>query len=228
MLDQIQDELDSEFDVFSVPIHRPSCPSTSRLNEESRVSLFKIPFSMETLFLLEAQENLSKNIEFLGFLLGVSDEATGEKRVTDLLIPKQSCTTTYCEMEESDDQLSQLHSYIEDRNVIFLGWIHTHPLFDNFLSSVDMHTQYQRQQMTPGNIAMVYSGITKDYKAYILTDLGLSVIGNCTKNPPMSDLGVQIDVLKPHQHTSYVDSDLYKEVKYDFYDYNLVIKDLRI
>jgi proteasome lid subunit RPN8/RPN11 len=38
-----------------------------------------------------------------------------------------------------------------------LGWIHTHPAYDVFLSSVDMHNQYEYQNMLPEVLAIVCS-----------------------------------------------------------------------
>ena len=38
-----------------------------------------------------------------------------------------------------------------------VGWIHTHPAYDVFLSSVDMHNQYEYQKMLKEFIAIVCS-----------------------------------------------------------------------
>jgi STAM-binding protein len=42
-------------------------------------------------------------------------------------------------------------------DIILLGWIHTHPAYDVFLSSVDMHNQYEYQNMLPEVLAIVCS-----------------------------------------------------------------------
>ena len=38
-----------------------------------------------------------------------------------------------------------------------LGWVHTHPDYNAFLSSVDMHNHYLYQCMMPESIAIVVS-----------------------------------------------------------------------
>jgi proteasome lid subunit RPN8/RPN11 len=41
--------------------------------------------------------------------------------------------------------------------LIMLGWIHTHPDYQAFLSSVDMHNQYLYQSLLPEALALVVS-----------------------------------------------------------------------
>ena len=49
-----------------------------------------------------------------------------------------------------------------------IGWIHTHPGYDLFLSSIDLHTQLGYQMQLPEAIALVYSPIDKSspYKSF--------------------------------------------------------------
>ena len=49
---------------------------------------------------------------------------------------------------------------IERESVINLGWIHTHPEFELFLSSVDLHMQAGFQSTLREAIAIVYSPIS--------------------------------------------------------------------
>ena len=46
-----------------------------------------------------------------------------------------------------------------DKNpeLLMLGWIHTHPDYNAFLSSVDLHNHYLYQCMMPESIAIVVS-----------------------------------------------------------------------
>ena len=55
-----------------------------------------------------------------------------------------------------------------EHNVITLGWIHTHPQFDLFLSSVDLHNQLGYQLQLPEAVAIVYSPIVPkpQFKAF--------------------------------------------------------------
>ena len=102
-----------------------------------------LPGDLISKFLDIAKENSDKNIETLGTLGGqICDD---KLRVTHLLIPKQTGHSDSCTMEDEED-LWEAH---EMENIIFLGWIHTHPEFSVYLSSVDMHNQYDRQRMLP-------------------------------------------------------------------------------
>lgn len=62
-----------------------------------------------------------------------------------------------------------------------LGWIHTHPEFDVFLSSVDLHNQMGYQLQLPEAIAIVYSPIAAKPGFYSLRvkDSQMENIKNC-------------------------------------------------
>ena len=94
-------------------------------------------------FLEIAKANSDRNIETLGTFGG--QLCNNKFRVTHLLIPKQQGQSDSCTMEGYEDVL-ELH---EKENLTLLGWIHTHPAYSVFLSSVDMHNQYERQRMLP-------------------------------------------------------------------------------
>ena len=44
------------------------------------------------------------------------------------------------------EDVTEIH---EKEDLILLGWIHTYTGYSVFLSSVDMHNQYDRQRMLP-------------------------------------------------------------------------------
>ena len=44
-----------------------------------------------------------------------------------------------------------------------LGWVHTHPDYNAFLSSVDMHNHYLYQCMMPESVAIVVS-VSNNFK----------------------------------------------------------------
>ena len=48
-----------------------------------------------------------------------------------------------------------MFQYQQDNNLMTLGWIHTHPSHDCFLSSVDMHTHMSYQLMLDEAVAVV-------------------------------------------------------------------------
>ena len=45
----------------------------------------------------------------------------------------------------------------EKENLLFLGWIHTHPAYSVFLSSVDLHNQFEYQRMLPEVSAILFN-----------------------------------------------------------------------
>ena len=102
-----------------------------------------LPGDLISKFLEVAKENSDNNIETLGTIGG--QLYNNELRVTNLLIPKQTGTSDSCTMHGMED----VWEYHDKENILFLGWIHTHPGYSVYLSSVDMHNQYERQRMLP-------------------------------------------------------------------------------
>ena len=113
------------------------------IRKESRAMRTMIlPEDLISTFIELAQDNSRNGIETLGTYGGyLSSDNTF--RVTHLLIPKQTGLPDSCTMDGIED-VFEVH---ESENLIFLGWIHTHPAYSVFLSSVDMHTQFERQRM---------------------------------------------------------------------------------
>jgi STAM-binding protein len=71
--------------------------------------------------------------------------------VTHLIVPKQRGLPDSTEML-AEDELIEAYT---TNDVIQLGWIHTHPSQDAFLSSVDLHTHLGYQQLLPESVAVV-------------------------------------------------------------------------
>ena len=103
-----------------------------------------IPENLVSTFLNLSKTNSDDGIETLG-TFGGQICSDNKYRVTHLLIPKQTGHSDSCIMDGAED-IFKIH---EEENIIFLGWIHTHPAYSVFLSSVDMHNQYERQRMLP-------------------------------------------------------------------------------
>jgi STAM-binding protein len=102
-------------------------------------------------FLSIAALNTAANRETCGLLLG---KPRGHKFiVTTLLIPRQRATSDTCAMEAEELVLQ----FTEERNLITLGWIHTHPTQSCFMSSLDLHTHAGFQRMLPESFAVVCS-----------------------------------------------------------------------
>ena len=97
-----------------------------------------IPEDLISKFLEVAKENSERNKETIGTLGG--QLCNNKFCVTHLLIPNDSCTM---------DGVEDIWDIHDKEDLALLGWIHTHPAHSVFLSSLDMHNQYERQRMLP-------------------------------------------------------------------------------
>ena len=168
----------------------PSVPDRSlKPASESPTGLrtVALPGDLISRFLAIAKVNSDRGIETLGTFGGQLN--INQFVVTHLLIPRQVGKSDRCTMHSYED-VSQMQ---EEENINFVGWIHTHPAFSVFLSSVDMHNQYEWQHMLPEAIATVCSikeGLTSHLR---LTQAGMAEIRDCsrsnfhphTKQPPL-------------------------------------------
>lgn len=71
-----------------------------------------------------------------------------------------------------------------DRGLVCLGWIHTHPEFDCFLSSIDVHTSLGYQILLDEALAIVMAPKDKKRKCGIFrlsTPGGLDLVWKCDK-----------------------------------------------
>ena len=71
--------------------------------------------------------------------------------------------------------------YMEDRNLTILGFIHTHPTFSAFLSSIDLHMAFQIQKDIPGAIAIVVSTRDGTEPIFRITPEGMNVLKQCNE-----------------------------------------------
>ncbi|PSS34205.1 hypothetical protein PHLCEN_2v1755, partial [Hermanssonia centrifuga] len=136
----------------------------------------KLPRECLPRFLSIARVNTLQNRETCGLLLG---KDKGSKFVvTTLLIPKQHSTSDTCTMDEEELVLQ----FTEERHLITLGWIHTHPTQSCFMSSVDLHTHSGFQRMLPESFAVVCAPhSTPTFGIFRLTDPdGLQTVLKCT------------------------------------------------
>ncbi|KDR66415.1 hypothetical protein GALMADRAFT_80809 [Galerina marginata CBS 339.88] len=148
-------------------------------------------------FLAIAKVNTEMNKETCGLLLG---KDKGHKyAVTTLLIPKQRSTSDTCTMEEEELVLQ----FTEERSLITLGWIHTHPSQSCFMSSVDLHTHSGFQRMLPESFAVVCAPKSSpNFGIFRLTDPpGLNIILKCDAKEafhPHPDEPIYTDADKGH------------------------------
>ncbi|KAG1840887.1 hypothetical protein C8R48DRAFT_781620 [Suillus tomentosus] len=148
-------------------------------------------------FLSIASLNTARNRETCGLLLG---KDKGNKfTVTTLLIPRQHSTSDTCTMDEEELVLQ----FTEERSLITLGWIHTHPSQSCFMSSVDLHTHSGFQRMLPESFAVVCAPkFSPNFGIFRLTDPpGLQTILDCNVKEafhPHPEVPIYTDADKGH------------------------------
>lgn len=117
-----------------------------------KMHIIHVPDSIINTFLMLAQRNTvtpPRGIETCGVLCG--REIGGAYFVTHLVLPRQKGEADSCEMLNEED----LIDIAAREGVITLGWIHTHPSQECFMSSMDLHTHLSYQLMLPEAIAIV-------------------------------------------------------------------------
>lgn len=136
-----------------------------------------VPSELMDKFLSLAQPNTTRNVETCGILAGRLSQ--NRLLLTHLLVPKQSGTSDSCTTMEEE----QLFEIQDKFDLITLGWIHTHPGFQAFLSSVDCHTHCSYQLMMPEAIAIVCAPKYNETGFFTLTpNHGLQYIANCRQS----------------------------------------------
>ena len=109
-----------------------------------------VPAFVTAKFKVYAERSFTNGIESLGTLLGQRRTVPRFKRelwvVECLFIPLQSGTKDTCEVASAHDS-EMLVRKCSEHDWQVVGWIHTHPTFDAFLSSVDQHMQFMHQKL---------------------------------------------------------------------------------
>lgn len=115
------------------------------LKQSTGLRTLCIPGDLITTFLNHAKVNSDQSIETLGTLGGVLS-SNNQLRVTHLLIPRQNGFSDKCVMDSDATDVWEIH---DKEGLLFLGWIHTHPAYSVYLSSIDLHNQFEYQRMLP-------------------------------------------------------------------------------
>ncbi|KAK2159996.1 hypothetical protein LSH36_142g05051 [Paralvinella palmiformis] len=166
---------------------KPSVPAVDRSKKPSHFTVtgvptlnkynlrdVLVPSAVTDKFLSIASPNTRQNIETCGILCG--HLRNNAFTISALLIPKQSGTSDTCTTESEED----IFNYQDSKNLITLGWIHTHPSQTAFLSSVDLHTHCSYQQLLPEAIAIVCAPKYHETGYFYLTPHhGLGLISAC-------------------------------------------------
>ncbi|XP_045476677.1 STAM-binding protein-like [Harmonia axyridis] len=149
-----------------------------------------VPSRITTEFSYLSYRNTKQNIETVGYLAGSELNAT-QFLVSHLILPEQVGYSDYFKVRDS----LELIRYLDMHDLLVLGWIHSHPMECNYLSSSDMHYHSVFQSVLPEAIAIVYSPKFMTSTTFNLTpNHGLKFILNCRKkgfhthptNPPIT------------------------------------------
>ncbi|KAF9157318.1 AMSH-like protease [Mortierella sp. AD011] len=136
--------------INNAPKLPPKIPLDEDVHEFSQgLRTLIVPVRLLDRFLNIVRPNTIKNLETCGILAGVLSR--NKLTVTTLIIPKQTATSDTCSTTNEDE----LFEFQSERDLMTLGWIHTHPTQTCFMSSVDLHTHCSYQLMLPEAIAIV-------------------------------------------------------------------------
>eukprot|EP00997_Jenningsia_sp_PLL12_P005129 NODE_2062_length_996_cov_84.625132_g1684_i0.p1 GENE.NODE_2062_length_996_cov_84.625132_g1684_i0~~NODE_2062_length_996_cov_84.625132_g1684_i0.p1 ORF type:complete len:261 (-),score=42.34 NODE_2062_length_996_cov_84.625132_g1684_i0:73-855(-) len=151
-------------------------PILTSLPKRSPASLRPVimPRSLISDFLVSASPNLRQGIEWCGILAGIL--RAGSFYVSHVLIPKQTCTPDTCTALNE----MQLFEYQAAHDLLTIGWIHTHPEMDAFLSSVDLHTHAGYQSLLDEAVAVVCSpSKVPSYGIFRVANDALPILQRC-------------------------------------------------
>ncbi len=117
------------------------------------------------------------NEEFCAWILGKSAQVQKKPclAATKLFVPVQenlddSCMDTGCGIE--------LLNLCGADGLKLIGSVHSHPTWDAFFSSKDMHMQYSIQQLLPDAVGLVMDQ-HHEFKTFRLTQKGMREIAKC-------------------------------------------------
>jgi len=129
-------------------------------------------------FMHIAGRNTARNLETCAILAGKMSKGTFF--ITTLIVPKQ--TSTSDSVTATDEE--EIFDAQDQRGLLPLGWIHTHPQQTCFLSSIDLHTHCAYQTMLDEAIAIVMAPTDRRQKQgifHLTAPEGLKLIQACPR-----------------------------------------------
>eukprot|EP00438_Fugacium_kawagutii_P012710 Skav228200 [mRNA] locus=scaffold704:266537:278731:- [translate_table: standard] len=173
-----QDQIDSLF--------KPSKDRPVKEKGEQQTAEVQLPSILLKRFIEHAWPQ-SPN-EFMGWIVGriMTEKQPGTKETRQvsiaegLFFPKQAGTAT--NVYELDGDASQsLLKHCEETGSHVIGWIHSHPTFSAFFSSIDQHMQWSIQK----DIPLAYGIVVDEHKqprCLRLTQAGMECVAGCTES----------------------------------------------
>ncbi|KAK4051125.1 hypothetical protein OIO90_004866 [Microbotryomycetes sp. JL221] len=158
-----------------------------------------VPSDLVPSFVGLASDNTKRGIETCGLLMGTLSRNTFT--ISHLLIPQQEGTPDTCTTTHEEEQFQ----FQDERDLMTLGWIHTHPTQSCFMSSLDLHTHASYQVMLAEAIAIVCApNHEPSVGIFRMTDPpGLETIVKCDVQGlfhPHPDLPIYTDVDPSYGH----------------------------
>ncbi|KAL5201487.1 hypothetical protein ABZP36_035841 [Zizania latifolia] len=178
---------EEEFSSLCVEQHIPkqissrfSHPTSGHgVSDNSPYRTVYVPEELTSSFLVAAAANTAQNLETCGIIAGTLQVNMNAEYfvATALIIPKQKSTSYTCEATNEEEILEVFEQMCSPS---YLGWIHTHPTQDCFMSSVDLHNHYSYQKDLPEAFAIVMAPSKGEQNAFHLTvPDGMGDIGGC-------------------------------------------------
>lgn len=170
--------------------------TSARLENGQRLRTIFLPANLRYKFLEIAYPNTKRNLETCGVLCGTLIQ--NALFITRLVVPEQEVTSDTCDMKDEEE----LFKYVDGEDLMVLGWIHTHPMYECFMSSVDLHNHCGYQLMLPESIAVVCAPrYEPSWGVFRLTDPpGVKTIMTCTQKSlfhPHEAGGLYTDAMRP-------------------------------
>jgi len=144
-------------------------PSTKAFMNQRTVN---VPSQLIQQFQKYVEKNSLRDCESCGILTGVLKD--NGFLINSIIIPDQEGSSNQVHTHSEED----LFKVQDERGLLTLGWIHTHPSQTCFLSSIDLHTQFSYQVMMEEAIAIVVAPTDKNL-IFSLTSKGMDVLSKC-------------------------------------------------
>ncbi|KAM9976522.1 hypothetical protein ACTFIR_010363 [Dictyostelium discoideum] len=175
--------------------NKPNIDSSEASKKYSKLRKIIVHGEVFQEFMRLAENNTKRSIETCGILSGTLSNDVF--RITTIIIPKQEGTTDTCNTIEEHE----IFEYQLENDLLTLGWIHTHPTQDCFLSAVDVHTHCSYQYLLQEAIAVVISPMANpNFGIFRLTDPpGLETVQKCKlksfhPHPPVNGIPIYTKV----------------------------------
>ncbi|PJF18880.1 putative Ubiquitin thiolesterase [Paramicrosporidium saccamoebae] len=184
------------------PTIKPALRAQYYLENGMPLRKVNIPDIIVSRFMDLAAENTRKNLETCGVLAGKLSHDVFT--ITTLIMPKQTSTSDTVAMLNEEE----MFDVQDQRDVLTLGWIHTHPTQQCFMSSVDLHTHFPYQLLIAEAIAIVVAPTqTPNFGIFRLTDPpGIGTISNCPQrgfHQHPSDRPIYREISTPEGHAKF-------------------------